>query len=507
MFADAEDKVHVVYAPVKNSLELGSKHGTLAKYAVAKYGKDLLFISAGELRKIKDLTWQFNCYSGTFMEGRVAELKDLGESGEVESAVLDRMAKTLGDYNFIKANLSRLNPFNTFIFYNVPYPTEKFPFKSIVGQIGDKEDYPYIIPYDGKTVCTHFQIATATISDFLNIGSINKELVRVNAYAESTMVETGAIAKEEIQNYKYPRPTSQRSNLKAIDPRQPVFVTVYPHQFDFKNASKVLRDLGVAKYKEKRDWADATATTPDYFDIEGETWDLWFAGMQSRVKVGSHLATSNNVVYRATLGAKPVILKIAPLYPFNKTTLSDMGRSDAKLYGIPVAKFVVPKRGAVAIIIPDLGSPIYTIPLDTRQSMYDKFKRQVFEKYMKTVSESLRTYRSYYNDIKPENITVDEGGDFHLIDPDTTSYTPEWYGPESQVGTVDGQLFGLLLVFYWFKTGERPFKQDPSDEAKSKWVRALPRDSRLRTMFHAMVDPGLTTGDRLQVVAEFATKK
>jgi hypothetical protein len=499
MWANEEKEIKAAYAKVENKLELGSKHGTIAQYIVEKDGNCAL-IAAGEIRRVNKYKYEFNYYSGTFMEIRM----DMDKYETEDEEEFDKVKRINDDYVFVQKHMHKLNPFKSFTFNNVGYNVKKdLPFKLLKNYIDDEEEYPYILPiFKDKERNVQFSKSAEILSDFKNLDELKKILVRINTYAEYPNIETGAITTEEIDRYDYPMSLSKYIDLKKIATITNVYIL--PHNNDLNIAKSIFQTLGVVKYGHK-------GTRPgyniinDFYGISGKQLSLWKKGKEYDLFVDDYLTTSNNTIYRATFEDKDVILKLHSLYPFGDLTgLVNFGKLDEKLYGIKIDKFIVPRLGAMAIVIPYLGKDITKLDLEFRKEHYKQFKKEYFEKYMKTISKNMfsKEPESYYNDVKPHNTTWD-GEEFHLIDPDSFSFTPSWYGLET-METIESQLFGILLIYYWFANDINPFQEYSHDEFKIDWIKSLPEDSNVKKMFEMLFDPKLSSLDKIKKVAQFS---
>jgi hypothetical protein len=55
-----------------------------------------------------------------------------------------------------------------------------------------------------------------------------------------------------------------------------------------------------------------------------------------------------------------------------------------------------------------------------------------------------------------------------LIDPDEYAYTPSFYGPTAS-RIIHNQLFGVVILFYWFVTDHEPFTYNSTTAEKMNW--------------------------------------
>lgn len=254
MFA-AGKEVGVVFTPVGTGLGFGSKPGALAYYVTAKYG-EVLFIAAGQVRPIGPYKWQYNFVSVPFMRERRDELGLMTRDHGMNRDAIKRIENVLnGGHVFVTKQFQRLYPFHTFALYDMPFPAAPpVPFKAILETgIQTPDEFPLILPWDGRTRTPHFSMASATLAEFSKDGAFGQGRVHVNASAAGRTLSATMV-----------RPTRE----------------------DFENAANVLKELGVARYKE--DFVQPVQVfSRDYFRIEGEEWDVVHVGGTKHIKVGA----------------------------------------------------------------------------------------------------------------------------------------------------------------------------------------------------------------------------
>jgi hypothetical protein len=224
--------------------------------------------------------------------------------------------------------------------------------------------------------------------------------------------------------------------------------------------------------------------------------------------VDKFLASSNDEVYKGTMtqnGAETeVVLKVMSLYPFTKSHSGKFSMARVNVhevfYDTPIYDFVIPGAGAVGTIFPYLGRTVSDIPVAERVPLYNVFKKWLVNKYISMTKKQWGSplMRTAYNDYKPANVTLDSNGDFHLIDYDEHSYTPMFYGPTNEKTFVN-QMFGVLLVIYWFKTDDTPFKVDASGAYKIKWVNTVLTDKELSVWFNILLDDDLSVDQKIEL--------
>lgn len=499
-----DDKIHVGIAAVQNVLELGAKHGTIAQAVVNKYGKKakFTFIAAGEMRSIDSSAWEFNYFSGTFMAPRVESLEEMPMDEEGEQ--IDPKG-TISDFTFVTKQLEKLFPFSKFHFSTREFRGPTMAFSSFKNSL-NPEEYPYVLPVTTPAVDSLMKYASSVMSDFTVIEELNPTYQLVNSYAVKPESIKTSMTLDEIEKYDGPEFKSKVAYL-GTGKRS---VQIKPHKLDFKRAAKLFSDLGVFQYKNMKadKFRKRNVEGNDFLGLEGTEFDLVFNKKVHRVTVDKFLGMSNNAVYKVTWGDAIHIMKLDLLYPFGKKLSGAFfGADDAKLYGLKVVPlFIAYGTTARAILVPFLGEPIKSIPMEDRAALYPKFKQQYVKQYVKMVSKGWGgRLTSIYNDPKPANTTVDENGDFHLIDPDRFSYTPSYYGPTSTENSIRGQIFGILMVFYYFLTGDEPFLKDSSDAAKSKWVKSLEEGSKIKEIFDKVMDTDKTPEELVKILEEFVS--
>lgn len=510
MFISPQDEVKVGYAKVVNGLELGAKHATIAQYIYEKWGDGCVFVASGEIKKINSIRYKFNYQSGTFMLPRKqVETYEFQEFDDEEQERLNKeyvkfSISLTNDTAFVKSELQRLNPFLLFEFHDVPFKVmRKMPFGALKGQLNDPNDYPHILPSNVSKMClNHFEFASSVLSDFKNLDEVVGTCVNVNRYATLTSVSTSGITKKDMDNYV--KRTKNNDTMKRISNKK--FSVIYPQGNDLEIAKSIYDELGVVKYGQQVGGRPCSARD-DILNLTGKEFDIWYKNIPKRLVVGEHLATSNNIIYRGVFGGKDIVLKIATAFVVNGYRgVSGLGNYEISLYGKEIETFVIPGVYAVAAVLPYLGVTIDKLSLEFRKENYKKFRRDYFSKFKKTTYTGKKSKygddKNYYNDMKPENTTWD-GNEFHLIDPDTSAYTDRWYGP-STLGKLERQLFGILILYYWFKTGEIVFKDDDSDEAKIKWVKELPSGSKMKELCSVLFSTELSLKDKLNAVGEFS---
>jgi len=526
LYYDTEQKVvGFVCAPVNNNIEYGSKHMTIINYINDTRAEDmnhLIFVQAGELVK-RDQFWEFNHFSGTFTASRIGCLEICISDGITQEEYEERakkynamcndpimlppdglrdaekMLNVTNDWKFTKDLLVEINPFVTFEFSSRAFPSgDRNPMRDMLDLLGDQRFYPYVVP--GNTPhSTAFEKALAIVGTFRYLDTSNKKILHVNAWVVDVVSDVApsiapivvtALNAKDVDNYTAPIPHMVNGVFYGN-------VTVLPLKSDLSKALSVLRKINAKKLDYGKNLRlDVTTEYIDIFNLAGKTFNLTEQGLNGKtisIHVTKFLASSNDEVYMCKMdGDIDVVLKVRSLYPFSKITLHRISPNEEAFYGTRIYSFAIPGISALGIIYPYLGRTISDIPLNERIPMYTRFKHQYLSKFISMTNPKI--FKTEYNDYKPENTTIDNDGNFQLIDYDERAYTKRFYGPTVEK-TFENQLFGVLMVIYWFKTDDHPFNHIDGED-KIKWVQNELKEQDIKDMFDVLLDDEMTTNQK-----------
>lgn len=503
-------KTGIVCASVENDLEFGSKHISMVNYinkSMSDQVDDMVFVAAGEMKKCSTW-WEFNFFSGTFSQPRIEKVNSL--EGELEDWDLleekyTDMKASLNDWDFIKSLLSEIHASESFEFSSRGFENNnRRPLVDVLKFLKHKKHYPYIIP-GNETNHNAFVKAVAVVGTFTNLREMKKTLVKATTWAteESPTYNTTSISMREVDENTGVQNTSNHGFSGNV--------YVLPYKSDFKRALAVLRQINAKKLEYGRNLSlEPVKEYIDIFQLSGKTYNLSLKmpsvsgkePFRGTLTVGKFLASSNDEVYFGELDDKPVVLKVASLYPFtgshNRNYVNVF--ANERFYGTDIYTFVVPGTGALGTIYPYLGRTVSDIAPNERRTLYETFKKWLLQKYISMLKKGpfSNVLNTSYNDYKPENITVDDGGDFHLIDYDESSYTPMWYGPTPDKTFVN-QMFAVLMIIYWFKMDEKPFGASTTGAEKIKWVNTHLVDKELKVLFDILMDDDLSVTQKLEL--------
>lgn len=492
------DENGFVCAPVKNNLEYGSKHLTLVAKVMEVFKDrrvDLIFVQAGEMMFNESGICVFNHFSGTYTKTRMNDMDGIVDDYadfELEKQKADAIKNTLYDWAFTKFLFISKSPMTQFEFSSLPFVKKYLPLVSTLKFLPSEEYFPYVIP-NNTNGAFMFEKAVKIISTFINLKEMKAMSVNVTTLA-SDQIDTTSISMKQIDENSGPTvPTRIFTNR----------VTVLPYKDDLKLALGVLRNLGAKKLNYGMKYkANGDDKCFDLFNLEGKTFNV---NKMGQLKVIKFLSSSNDFVYLCKIKDTDVVLKVVSLYPFSpknggKYVYRNILREE-KFYGTEIHSFIIPGHAGLGTVYPYLGKTITSLSKEERKRLYPKFKEQYTKLWLSKTLKQIKFKNmprvSFYNDMKPENTTIDKDGNFHLIDLDEFAYTPQYYGPTTE-RIFFNQMFGILMVIYWFKTGESPFKLNWTSAQKLAWVNEELKDHPdIKEMFNILMDPDLTDDQKI----------
>jgi hypothetical protein len=509
-------KTGIVCANVDNALEFGSKHISLVNYigkTMPSDISDIVFVTAGELIK-RPLFWEFNFFSGTFTAPRIAAIDSI--ESDLEDWKLTKeehtdMKMSMSDWVFVKRLLSRFHSSEPFEFSSKAFEnTNARPLMDLLKAVGSSKYHPYVIP-GNETNINAFEKAVAVVGTFTNLGEMNKTIVKVSTWAtEESGIATTALNMNDIDKNIGPTHNSGKTFMGNVN--------VLPYKSDFKRALAVLKQINAKKLEYGMNLnREPVKEYIDLFQLSGKTYNLSrklpllpnTVPFVATLTIDKFLASSNEEVYKGKMTQngteKEVVLKVKSLYPFTKSNSQRLAglNKDERFYGTAIYNFVIPGVAAVGTIYPYLGITVSDITMKERLPFYNVFKTWMLKKYMSMLYHDRfdNTRITAYNDYKPANITLDYSGEFHLIDYDERAYTPMFYGP-TDAKTFVNQMFGVLLVLYWFKTGDIPFKVNASGTFKIEWVEKILLDEELSILFNILLNDDLSDIKKIKLIKE-----
>ena len=483
IYFDKVDKmVKMKCARVENNLELGSKHMTLS-FDIDRTSDEVEFAAAGEARFTGNFTWEFNHFSGTYTTPRIEIRHNEGFRDPDDSErflswnnksqrELETLLKSIDDYTLTKVFLKVTNPTCMFVFSSEEFQKEQFPLTELLRALKRPEDMPYCVPATGMYDIL-LETAVSTIHAFKNLRLLTPKRVSVNANATND-IETSISMADVDNGYRTIRKMS-RPGPKSV----PGSSTLVPSRRDLKLATRMLSKLGAKRigYSGVKFENMPAIDKLDYFELTGSVLQIDESYYEKQfsethtLKLERFLASSNQTVYLGTMDNQKVVLKITSCYPWHVRTKGIGGntfKDDEAFYGTKTLQFVLPDISAVGNVLPYLGVTIKELPLHLRKPKFKQFKRQYLKQLWKTINTRRDTFA--YRDVKPANTTMDESGNFHLIDLDKNAFTPQYYGP-GEDNTFYNVMFGVLLVFNWFLTDKNPFQNgNTSPGRKLQWV-------------------------------------
>lgn len=500
----------VVCAPVKNNLEFGSKHITIVNYINETRQEDmddLVFVQAGELLKQEDF-WEFNHFSGSFSLPRIDVLEDMVYKHKdygLTKAEVRKMLDVTNECTLTKKLLMELTPFAKFEFTTRAfYPTENLPLTKLLETVGSPKYYPYVIPSSEKHYKS-FEKAVAIIGTFTNLREMKGMDVQVTSWAVE-MVNNYVTTSLDINDVDNNVSHGVSAGGKFFGR-----TTVLPVKTDLKKALSVLRQLNAKRLEYGKGMRLSTNLKHiEMFDLAGKSYSISYKfhsanpseTFRARLEVVKFLASSTDEVYLCKLNDTDVVMKVFSLYPFDSSRFYFYNyEKEEAFYKSDIISFAIPGCGAMGIIYPYLGITISDIPLADRLPLYSKFKKQFIELFLSMVikEEDSRVYRTLYNDYKPENTTLDKDGNFKLIDYDESGFTPRFYGIGSN-REFSNQLFGVLMVVYWFKTDENPFDNNSTGFDKLDWAQSLSPDFDVKVEFVIALDGNLSVPQKIAML-------
>ena len=491
-------KVKMKCAIMDNALELGSKHVFLSSQITEK---DAVFLSAGELTFRNENACLFNTFSGTYVVPRLSLTYDSleleNEPDDFSPEVINQAFATINNWKYVHDWLKKLNPRLAFYFVSYELPKDRFRLGSIMDKLG-RDDIPYVAPFN-ETNWHSLAMANNVMTNFKNLRLVKPYRHEVNATAvdlvnDTTSVMTSAL----VQSFdQYTEPIAVIKNWSI--PKSGGFVNILPSKFDLKNAMRVLRAIGAKKFGPGALRNVRSVEVVDYFNLVGRRFLLRVDGEKSKeLNVTAFLATSQNTVYKCTLDGVLKVLKVKSIgerFAFDTLNFISTFRAEAAFYKEHVHEFVIPGYAAIGTILPYMGRTVTSIPLQERRRLYKKFKMEYIDEFKKHVKKTMmgQVY-SKYNDVKPDNTTLDNDGNFRLIDFDSNAHTPAFYGPDGNT-KMQQQLFGVVLVYHWFHTGEK--LDDWSDEGKVRWMNDEVDDNDLQDLLTIIYDDDFDDSERL----------
>lgn len=515
-------KKTVASAIVEDFLEIGASHSDIAKTIVSSgtTQSKFTFIAAGQYRLVDD-EYEMNTVSDTYMLPRENKIKDDEvdyESEEKWALLKNKIELSLKNtvHKFMEETTYR-----SYVFVDRPFPMPKMPFVSVVRTLNRWRQSNKLFIFenidDKKLNAMKYALYVFRISDKIDNSSLTSRQTFVNSFIlDEKDIPTGALMVDRKMYEGNKRPTMLNKYIKKA-PAQTTTkfaVEVFPQKNDHDIAMDIMKNVG--GYSLNKRPTELTSVLPnDIFKLSGQNRLVSYANKVFRLTISSPLGSSNAYVYRGTFkeegtSSNPpnipsdVVVRVTPMYPWVPLSLYD--EVIAKFYNNSIAlpQFAFDTLGLYVQVIPYLGETLSSIPFNIRQHKYNSasFRKQYWTKFEKTIKKATLfepKTRSFYNDPKPDNTTVDRDGNFHLIDPDRNAYTERWYGTSAMVNTLRGQLFGIALMCYWFEK-ENPQLPNKSDDSKIQWVKNLSsEDDDYVTFFRVLMD--MSTNDESVMVA------
>lgn len=478
-----DGKTHFLCSIIENDLEIGSKHATMASNI--PHPTKSVFVSAGEMRQLDYGQWEFNFFSGTFI---VPRLEITFEDSTFKPEEIADLKASIRDYQFVASLLKQHHPYFEFNFAQREFPKRKFPLDTICNVVVN-DHLPYIYPYTPKysmkirnwlMVLSAFRVLTRNkvINESITV-QVNAEAVEV----ATTIVDTTAkwSMKHVDANIQVEEPSARLKGMPVM--RQ---INMFPSRDELKHVMNEIRSLGVKRleYDRTYNFGIPLSENADTFGIVGKTFQVRLGKEKMTIHIEKLLGESNSSVYLVRESGKKLCLKVDSYYPqLFRIMHKKQGFAYQSTTNIEILRefyeqkylwtFKIPSRLAVGYLIPYLGVPLDKVELSVRKPLYNKFVMQYLTKFRSMLHYTRqRVLRSHYNDIKPENCTMDDDQNFHLIDLDQNSYTPSFYG-DTRVFNLPNQLFGIAVLCYWFMTDERPFTGNETFAEKGKWALAV----------------------------------
>jgi hypothetical protein len=504
-----DGRVVVIYAPVKALLGIGSTENDLLFYA-RENGFLRTFCGGGEIRPKSPGVWDFNIASSE-IESRFHDLVEDQERLQKRPERVFRDMKVYSNmHTFVGKELERQNPGKKFKYSPGYYETDNVPFRSIAECITNASEMPLVAPYDGQSPSFVFDMAIGAFKSTRERTPNSLKIAIVNSWAGLSMVQNlldqnipfGPYL-EEVGKDPKPKSKARFINWNVKDDKEVVLMN---EDIASINAKRFLRDMGTTLYKPGRERPVVSSFTYDYFHVENQTWDVYINRKKRTLIVQNAYPCHGLLFYNVVVDGEPCRLLTMGKSEGYRTGHTAQILMEEFLLNRDLPHFVIPNRDATGLLLPVIpGRPVSEIPYEERQAAhaYEHFKLAIWNGfYLSHIDGGFKPSVTdnndilYYNrNITPDNVLKDDTNTFHVINPREVPTTPEWYGPGGYMYSLRGQLFGLLLVAYWFKTDERPFKHDSSDAAKYRWVKNLPEGTRAREMFETVLDDGIPEED------------
>ena len=524
---------------VLNSDEFGSKHFNLMEACPPNH----YFVSAGEIKVINNTNIVlFNLMSGTFSRLTIDNLAyafQLDEYDGEYNQIFSDIDKVLPDdfveystifsdvedtipnkYKILKKNftkfydvkefeqytmehLKNLNPYYRFVFVDETLVLDiEQPFVNYKLNIENNVS-PYYILVDeeyGKYMQFIFNFATSILFVFRHLDKMHAYEAEINCrvseYDESKTAQTSVgITMEEIQN---------TNNVSKSDSRRRMII--FPQINDLNIAKSIFKKYRMSDFNSNPtvDVEPPQTKLFDILEIENKSYIIERYGIKSHVlHIDNVTFMGNSLVYNGRMNEKRVVVKFLPsYYKFmdnyiniqNARIRFPISFADEEFYGTEIYNFILPGTAFECSVIPYLGESVEKLDFVRRPALYEKFKVQYIKAFIKHGIGIISRYGNEiiikYKDVKPENVTIDENEDFHLIDRDDRGHS-FWYGPGTD--NIKSVLFSIAALFYWFKTNIVPY--DNTDIAKIKWANDI-QDTEIKEMLRRISDFDITSIDK-----------
>ena len=473
---------------ITNQQEIGSNH----KLLFEDYNHRMsTYITSGKMM-FDGQKWLFDTVS-PFNTNRESITIAYDDDDDDKNALLNKkITDTFTNIQFFIRIFKNKNPMREFQY--IDKVKLEFKFIDIFNRIKTENDLPYI-SFADKKYTNLISRSISVLNVFKYLKSHPPIYVMVNAYAKllfkfnDSKVDT-KIDMSKVDQFVYPQ-KSKWWNAKGLNR-----LDIIPTKTDFSNARRVLQILKTTKFRLAMDALIPKIGKIDYYDILKRSYLIEYNQTTYEVRIDQLLGSSNADVYLGTIKSKnneeqKVVIKVNSFYDHEWNTYTYNTKLEQKHYKRDIISFILPNHSAYAHILPYLGKTITSIPLSTRKTHYKKFKEQYLAAFRKTITRSpfLGT-KSYYNDIKPENTTVDDDQNFHLIDPDRKAYTEGFYGDGKNQSFTD-QLIGVIMLLFWFKTDKRPFNNPEIN--KYKWLKEYAYNDDIKQMIDIIFDQNITS--------------
>lgn len=469
------NKTRIYYAKIVNSIELGSKHLTIAK-KINKDFNNVTFISAGEIEYKGDDLYEYNFNSGSFIAGRLEQFHRFN----VDPSDNNTNYKITNSETLVGDIFRELNPGFNFVYTKTPFVEKiKYRFQDLLLESMDFYEYAFIHPdmtYGSFKLC-------------YDIIRTSDEYYKNKDYDFSVWTDRHRTI---TLNARMDDDPSVNDNLE---------IYLEPHMNDIVKAYKNLRYAGFTQFglegqafidesaehfTKKRPETDKKAydfnRVPFYFWIK-PSLSIEFVDEKSRrhnLTFTRLLGKSNSEIFHAVLdNKKKCVAKILSVYPFAESHIflakeGKLGLREREFYvdaASDIYSFHVIGSGFFVLTLPYLGKSITHLPIFERLKLYNKFKQDFAKQFIKTIKIDNGSFSLAYTDVKPDNICYD-GKKFNLIDPDSIVVTRQWYGTTIfSMPTLRDLMFAVYSTHYWFITGF-DFK-GMSNVQKYNWVESL----------------------------------